>query len=417
VSIARAGASSAIGTAARLLAALATIKLVAHAAGPEGVGRLGQFLGLMALLSVLAGGGIGAGIVKHVAEYRNDPERFERLVRTALGYALCASLATGALALAFARPLALWLLGDARYVGLVCVLALAQAGIAMGNCLLAIFNGLMDVRRLVLVQVTGSALSVALALLLSWRFGLYGALLSLVLGQLLWLPIGLPAWRTSPHYRPGLLRPRLDREMAARLAGFSAMTLSSALCAPLVGIAARDHLAAQLGWTQVGYWQAVGKVSDAYLLFLTAAINVHYLPRLSAIGERDALRRELTQASRQLIPAAAALALAIYLAREWITPLLFSAQFAPINALYAPQLLGDVIKIASFVFSYLMLAKAMTGLFVASEFAFAGLYFTLLVVLTRWFGLPGAVYAFAANYSLYLVFNLWMARRYLGRMP
>lgn len=417
MNLARAGLYSAIGTAARLLAGLAVVKLVAWVAGPDGVGRMGQFMSLMSLLAVLAGGGIGAAVVKYVAEYRDDPQRLARLLRAGLGYAACASLLMGAVAWLFSAPLAAWLLGDARYASLLRVLAVAQLGIALSNYLIATINGFMDVRRLVFVQVAGSLLSVVLAAWLSWWLGLYGALLSLVLGQLLWLAVGLPAWRRSPDFRPGLLRPGFDREMIGRLAAFSVMTLSSALCAPLVNIAVRDHLAAHFGWAEVGYWQAVSRVSDAYLLFLTTAINVYYLPKLAGVHERDALRRELGQAWRQLLPAAAVLALLVYLAREWVTRLLFSADFAAANALYAPQLIGDVIKIGSFVLSYLMLAKAMTGLFVLSEFAFAGSYFALVMLFTRWYGLAGAVYAFTVNYVLYLAFNLLVARHYLKRLP
>lgn len=417
MNIARAGLYSAIGTAARLVAGLVLVKLVAWAAGPDGVGRLGQFMSLMSLLAVLAGGGISAAIVKYVAEYRDDPERLSRLLRAALGYALCAAVLMGAVALLFSRQLALWLLDDVRYESLLRVLAFAQVGIAVGNYLLAVINGFMDVRRLVFIQVVGSALSIALAAWLSWRLGLYGALLALVLGQLLWLAVGLPAWWRSPQFRLDMLRAGFDRDMIVRLAAFSVMTLSSALCASLVNLAVRDHLAARFGWEQVGYWQAVTRVSDAYLLFLTTAINVYYLPRLAALHGRDALRREIGQAWRQLLPAAAVLALLVYAAREWVTRLLFSADFGAANALYGPQLIGDVTKIAAFVLSYLMLAKAMTGLFVLSEFVFAASYLGLVFAFTARFGLVGAVYAFAANYALYLVFNALVARRYLRSLP
>lgn len=416
MTIARAGLYSAIGTAARLVAGLVLVKLVAWAAGPDGVGKLGQFMSLMSLLAVLAGGGISAAIVKYVAEYRDDPERLSRLLCAALGYALCAAVVMGVAALLFSRQLALWLLDDVRYESLLRVLALAQVGIAVSNYLLAVINGFMDVRRLVFIQVVGSALSIVLAAWLSWRLGLYGALLALVLGPLLWLAVGLPAWWRSPDFRLGMLKAGFDRDMIVRLATFSVMTLSSALCAPLVNIAVRDHLAARFGWEQVGYWQAVTRVSDAYLLFLTTAINVYYLPTLAAIHERDALRREIGLAWRQLLPAATVLALLVYVGREWVTRLLFSADFAAANALYGPQLIGDVTKIAAFVLSYLMLAKAMTGLFVLSEFVFAATYLGLVFAFTARFGLVGAVYAFTVNYLLYLIFNVLVARRYLGSL-
>ena len=414
MNIVRAGFYSAIATGARLLAALVVIKLVAWFAGPEGVGKLGQFTSLMSLLAVLAGGGISAGIVKYVAEYRHDPQRLARLLAAALWYALCASILMGCLALLFSRQLAVWLLDDAAYAGLIRVLAVAQLGIALVNYILAVINGFMDVRRLALIQVLGSLLSIVMVIWLARWLHLYGALLALVVSQLLWLAVGLPAWWRSPYFQRSMLRLRFDREMTLRLAAFSVMTLTAALVSPLVNIAVRDHLALQLGWEQVGYWQAVSKVSDAYLLFLTAAINIYYLPKLAAIRERAALVAELRNAYRYILPVVVVLAAAVYALREWVTRLLFSADFAPANALYAPQLAGDVVKIASFILSYVMLAKAMTRLFVISECVFAASYLALVYVFTAHFGLVGAMYAFAANYLAYLAFNVLVVRHYLG---
>ncbi|TBR39470.1 MULTISPECIES: O-antigen translocase [Dyella] len=410
----RAGAWSAMATAARLLAALVIIKLVAWIAGPVGVGKLGQFMSLMSILAVLAGGGISSAIVKYVAEYRYDAHLLDRLLAAALWYALSASVLTGIVALVASRPLAAWLLGDVHFASLIRILAFAQIGMALANYILAVINGFMDVRRLAFIQVTGSLVGMIVAVWLAKWLQLYGALLAMIITQLLWLAVGLPAWRRSPYFRPGMWRLRFDAEMTWRLAAFSVMTLTSALMPPLVGIAVRDHLALQFGWEQVGYWQAVSKVSDAYLLFLTTAINVYYLPKLAATEAPEDIVRELRQAWRIVLPLVVGLALLVYLARDGITHMLFSADFGSANALYGPQLVGDVIKIASFVLSYLMLAKAMTRLFVVSECVFALTYVALVYVLTAHYGLIGAMYAFALNYVGYLVFTAVVAHRYLG---
>jgi len=414
MSIVRTGFYTTIATAARLLAGLVVIKLVAWFAGPVGVGKLGQFMSLMSLLAVLAGGGISAGIVKYVAEYRDDKEKLSRLLAAALWYALCASFVMGCAALLFSRQIALWLLGDQGYESLIRVLAVAQLGIALFNYILAVINGFMDVRRLAFIQVLGSAFSIVLVLWLSRWLHLYGALLALVVGQVLCLAVGLPTWWRSPYFQRSMLRMHFDRDMTLRLAAFSVMTLSSALLPPLINIAVRDHLALQFGWEKVGYWQAVSKVSDAYLLFLTTAINIYYLPKLASTHARAALVLELRNAYRYLLPAVIGLAAVVYVLRGWVTRLLFSADFMAANALYGPQLVGDVIKIASFILSYVMLAKAMTRLFVISECVFAASYLLLVYLFTAHFGLVGAMYAFTLNYLIYLAFNVLVVRRFLG---
>jgi len=416
MNIVRSGLYSSIATAARLLAGLVVIKLVAAFAGPEGVGKLGQFMSLMSLLAVLAGGGIGTGIVKYVAEYRDDPPRLARLLAAALWYVLCAACLMGGLALLFSRPITQWLLGDLRYQSLIQILSVAQLGVALANYVLAVVNGFMDVRRLAYIQVVGSLLGVAMVCGLSYFFGLYGALLALVVNQALLLMVGLPAWRRSNYFQTGMLRMGFDREMVLRLAAFSVMTLTSALLPPMVNIAVRNHLAAQFSWDQVGYWQAVSRVSDAYLLFITTAINIYYLPKLSGIKEPGLLKAELRSAYRHIMPVVIVLAALVYLLRHVITWVLFTHDFAPAEALYAPQLLGDVIKIASFVLSYIMLAKAMTRVFVISECVFAISYLALVYLFTTHFGLIGAMYAFAVNYFFYLMFNVLVARRYLSEV-
>lgn len=414
MNMARASLYVSVATGAKLLAGLVIIKMVAWMAGPEGIGRLGQFMSLMSVLAVLAGGGISAGVVKYVAEYRDDPQRLSRLLAAALWYALCASCLIAAIGLLLSRQIAGWLLGDARYQGLISLLAGVQLGIALANYILAVINGFMDVKRLATVQVLGSLLGMVMALGLAHWLHLYGVLLALVIGQLLVLVVGLPAWWRSPYFNRHMLRLRFDREMTTRLAAFSVMTLTSALLPPLVNIAVRNHLALQFGWQQVGYWQAVGKVSDAYLLFLTTAINVYYLPKLASTPARESLAQELRLAYRHVLPAVVLLAAGVYACRSWVTALLFSGDFSAANVLYAPQLIGDVVKIASFVLSYVMLARAMTCLFVASELAFAISYVALVFLFTGRFGLVGAMYAFVTNYVLYLVFNIVVVRRYLG---
>lgn len=414
MNIARASFYSAAATGARLLAGLVVIKLVASFAGPEGVGKLGQFMSLMSLLAVFAGGGIGAGLVKYIAEYRDDAQRLARLLGAALWYVLGASLVIGAATLVFSAQMAQWLLGDTRYAPLIRVLAIAQWGIALANYILAVINGFMDVRRLAMVQIAGSVLNIAMVAWLSQWLHLQGALLALVLGQALWLVVGLPTWWRSPYFKRSMLKVRFDREMVTRLAAFSTMTLTSALLPPLINIAVRDHLVGEFGWRQVGYWQAVSKVSDAYLLFITSAINIYYLPKLASINDRASLLLELRHAYRFLLPLVMGLALAVYLMRGWVTLVLFSGEFSQANELYGPQLVGDVIKIASFVLSYLMLAKAMTRLFIISECVFAASYLVLVYAFTAHFGLVGAIYAFSTNYFLYLIFNVVVARRYLG---
>ncbi len=402
-----------IATVARLLSGFLVMKFVAILAGPEGVAQLGQFMSLTALLVVLSGGGVGAGVVKYLAEYREKNLPLQNLLNSAFCFSLVSSLVMCLAVLAFSADITIWLLGDLRYKSLIVVLAFAQTFVAVHNLIIAIVNGMMDVKRLAAIHVGGAALGVLAPLVLGYYFQLYGVLLAFLLAQASLLFVSFTFYRKSSYFSWSYFRLKWDVDMVKKLSHYALMTLTSALLAPLVQIAVRNILADKFSWEQVGYWQAVSKVSEAYLLFITMAITVYYLPKLSAIVERKLLVAEIRSAYQYLIPAVVVSALGIYLFRDFITQLLFSGEFSNALYLYAPQLIGDVIKIMSFILSFIMLAKAMTKLFVFSEVFFSLTYVAWTYMLTDYFGLIGAMYAFIVNYAIYFLFCFVVARRFI----
>lgn len=410
------GLYSAFSTAARLLSGLLVVKLVAAFAGPEGVAKMGQFLSLMSLLVVFAGGGLGTGLVKYVAEYRSDETKLTRLLGAGFFYTLVTSFLMGVGVLLFSKPLAVWLLGDVQYQSLIWVLAVAQSSIAVHNYIVAIINGFMDVRRVAVIHICGSVLSLAFTAVLAYLFQLYGALLALVLGQTCLIIVSIWFFRRSRYFNRHFFIPVFDRKKIELLAKFSVMTLTATLLMPLVHIWTRNYLAAKFSWTAAGYWQAVSKVSEAYLLFITMAISVYYLPKLSMTTDKEQFKFELRTAYKYILPLVSLLALCIYMLRGWVTLILFSSDFSKANSLYAPQLIGDVIKIASYIFSYIMLAKSMTKIYFISEIIFSLMYIGWILILTNYFGLVGAMYAFVVNYTIYLIFTFEIAKRYIRKM-
>lgn len=416
MSIVRAGIYSTVSTIAKLLSSLVIVKLVAWYAGPEGVGKLGQFLSLMSLITVFAGGGITSGVIKYVAEYRERAEEKSRLLQAATSYTLTATAAMGIVIIVFSMPLAEWLLSDKRFHSLILILAIAQLFIAIHNLILAIINGFMDVRRVAIINIAGSVLGLGVTAVLSYYFKLDGALYALVISQAALLMVSYPIFKRSRWFEKSIFYPRIDWGMYQLLARYSIMSLTSAILAPFVQIWVRNHLVSSFSWQDAGYWQAVSKVSDAYLLSITMAISVYYLPKLSAIKDRSALLWELKNAYKYIMPVVCTIAFFVYVYRDSVTLLLFSSEFLKGQVLYAPQLIGDVIKIASFILSYLMLAKAMTKIFILSEIIFSLTYIALVWGLTSKFGLIGVMYAFIINYILYLIFNIFVVRNYIRNM-
>ena len=104
------------------------------------------------------------------------------------------------------------------------------------------------------------------------------------------------------------------------------MSVSGAISIPLTQIFLRYYVAHYTSWTSVGYWQAILKISDAYLLIITTIITTYALPKYSRIKESKELKKEVVSILYKLVPFAAVLAFSIYLFRDYIILLFIYGQ-------------------------------------------------------------------------------------------
>lgn len=176
----------------------------------------------------------------------------------------------------------------------------------------------------------------------------------------------------------------------------------------------RKYIGENLGWHAAGLWQGVFFISEVYLLVVTTSLRVYYLPTLSATKSKEQIIREILNGYKIIIPVVALIAFGIYILRDTIIWLLFSKDFTDMRDLFKWQLMGDVIKISSWLFSYLMVAKAKIKLMVVTEIIFSISWVLLTIFLVNLNGLVGATQAFAINYVLYLIVTFLIARRIIS---
>ena len=136
------------------------------------------------------------------------------------------------------------------------------------------------------------------------------------------------------------------------------------------------------------------------------AMTVYYLPKLSEINGEAQIKKEIMSTYKILFPAVCLLSLSIFFLKDIIIYILYGENFSAIRDLFFVQLLGDVVKISSWVVSFLMLAKKKTKLFLSTELLFSSTYVLMTIILVNKFSLIGAMYSFLINSSVYLVFML-----------
>lgn len=397
----RAGILFAIPTFFKLLAGLLVVKLVAYHLGAEGLGKLGQFMSLMTMVTILAGGGISTGIVKYVAEFKESSGRLREYVQGASLITVASSLALFVLLFVFSNAISLFLFKSPDFSAQIKVLSVVQFAIAVSTYLLGILNGFRDITSFAAVNVASIIAGILGVYVSARHFGFVGTMYGLM-----WFPacqfLFLLLWYRLVFKKEWLfLRPRWNKVVAQHYLHFALMQLTSVLTMQMAQVVIRNMLQEKTSWVQVGYWQGLSRFSDAYLQFITIVLANYVMPKLSGLVKRKDVVREVVSVYKVLIPVLLTLIPVIMLFKDLIVRMLFSPSFLPMKDLFIWQVAGDFFKVIAYVAGYLAVAKAATALYIGAEILQAGLLVSLCLLLVDPLGLKGIVIAYFLTYVVY----------------
>lgn len=405
-----------IAVVIKMLTLLGLNKILAIYVGPSGYAALGQFQNAVQMITTLASGAINTGVVKYTAEYYDDEEKQRQVWRTAGTIAVLGSVIIGIGVAVFSKQIAQWFLQDESYNTVFIWFSVTLVFFIFNTLLLAILNGKKEIHRYIIANIAGSLFALAVTSVLAVQFGLHGALTALAIHPSFAFVITLYLCYKADWFKFSYLFGRLDKQVVLNLSKYTAMALTSAACVPVSHILIRTHLADTLGMDAAGYWEAMWRLSAAYLMLVTTTLSLYYLPKLSELKDPKEIKAEILQGYKIILPVAAACGLVIYLLRDFIIGVLFTSDFIPMRDLFAWQMVGDTLKIGSWILAYLMLGKAMMKLFIASEIVFAAGFYGWTYFLTGMYGLEGATIAHAINYAIYwVVMGVFIGKTVLGK--
>lgn len=407
---------NAIAVVIKMLTMLGLNKILAVYVGPAGYAAIGNFQNAAQMITTFASGAINTGVVKYTAEYHDDEEKQRQVWRTAGTIAVLGSVFTGIGVAVFSKQIAQWFLQDESYNTVFIWFSVTLVFFIFNTLLLAILNGKKEIHRYIIANIAGSLFALAVTSVLAVQFGLHGALTALAIHPSFAFVITLYLCYKADWFKFSYLFGRLDKQVVLNLSKYTAMALTSAACVPVSHILIRTHLADTLGMDAAGYWEAMWRLSGAYLMLVTTTLSLYYLPKLSELKDPKEIKAEILQGYKIILPVAAACGLVIYLLRDFIIGVLFTSDFIPMRDLFAWQMVGDTLKIGSWILAYLMLGKAMMKLFIASEIVFAAGFYGWTYFLTGMYGLEGVTIAHAINYAIYwVVMGVFIGKTVLGK--
>ncbi len=401
---------NAISTLIHMCTGLISIKVVASIIGPSGVAILGQLNNLNSMLQGLAAGGIRSGVTKFIAEHKDDEGKVRNYIGNALRISAVFTLVISLVCVLGSNLLSERVMLSTEYGYVFIVLGFTIFLFTLNSLLISILNGFKEFKKYVVVNIASSIVSLVFSVTLCLLWGVKGAMINAVTFQSVVLIVTVVQCRKCTWFKLSNFWVSRDNEIIRQYMQYTLMTLVTLSISPVSQMILRGYVISEISATEAGWWEGMNRISHVYLSVITTSLSVYILPRMSEITDKWKLKQEIIKCYKFIIPMLLGCIILIYLLRFFIIWLLFTPDFYPMENLFIWQLLGDFFKIASWLLSFLMLAKARTKAFIITEILFGLNGLCIKFALVNMLGIVGLNIGYMLNYILYLICMIWLFR-------
>jgi len=393
---------SGINTVVTMTLGLFTNKFIAVFIGAEGFALVGQVKDFLKIGLSLGQFGFDKGIVRYVSEHSESPERLSRFISTIFKLQLMLSIALAIVILIFYESIFQYLTGFenlSRYFILIGISLLPMVLYTSG---MSVLNGLKAIKKFTVITITANILSSLLGLYLIYNYKLKGVLLYLALAQFISLFIFFIFVFKKP-FKAYWFKDKIRKVEFTQLTKFSMMSIVGTLSLAITLIATRKYLNLFLGIEYTGYWEALWRLSVVFVSVLTSAFGFYLLPTFSKLNTRH-LKKEIFNIWKITIPISLAAGILIILGREFLISLVYSEEFLIISTMLIFQIIGDIIKINSWILGNLILAKVHVKTYIIVQVGWSVVFFCLSLIFTQKFGFKGMAIAYLVSYIIHFLF-------------
>lgn len=386
----------------RIIAGIVTSKAIAIFIGPEGLALIGNMRNFVSSVQTVSILGFYNGLVKYVAEFKDNAIKLSRTLSTAFYFGFIATV----LMSVFCYFNADYINGIIfpsynNYTYVIKIFAIVLPFYALNMFSFSIMNGYSNYKMLIIINIIGQILGVSITLLLIYQNRIDGALISVAIAESLICLITLVGIINRRSLVPLIKVKAVSFSFLKKMSSYSLMALFSAVILPLVVLAIRSYIIEHIGYKDAGFWEAMTRISKYYLMLISSLMALYILPRFSEINDVKEFRKEVFGFYKTVMPKFLVGLVVIYLLRPLIVAGVFSDEFKPVEDLFLWQLLGDFLKVLSMVIAYQFLAKKMFWHYIITEaFLVIILYITSIYFIDL-FGVKGAVIGHFVSYLMY----------------
>lgn len=394
-------------TLLRVASGFIVSKFVAVYAGPTGVAILGQLQSFVLGLNGLVANQVSQGVVRYTAD-NQEIDDYSKCVpwwHASTSLIMITLGITIPIICIFSGFISQWLFNNSEYYWVIIVAGAALPLNATSTILLATLNGLGENYKNIKINMLVVIASTTNIFLLLYFFGVEGGLFAVAINNAIAAFIVMSQVKNNPWFSLKSWFGKADPQKRKMMFGYLLMGVIGALTGPTALIMVRNIIITEVSLFDAGLWQSVLRVSEAYISVITIGVSMYYFPKAASIHRSSILKTETFNVLLFLVPVIILGASAVYFLRELIIEILFTEDFLGATPLFKPQVIGDVLRVLSFIPASILLAK---GYFKTN--AFMEIMINIVFVLCAYLLVPthgviGANYAYVIIYFIYFVFS------------
>lgn len=380
-------------------------KIVAVLLGPSGFGIAGLYSSAIELVKKVTSLGISQSAVRDVSEANGtgDIKKISRTV-TVLRKVVWWTGLLGLIVVATLSPiLSITSFGNYDYTIPFIVLSVTLLLDQLCAGQKVVLQGMRRLRDLAKCSAIGVTLGLIITVPLYYLFDVEGIVPTMVLNAVASFVI---AWIYAKKVKlePVEVTPRETFvESKSMMKMGLAMSISGILSMG-VAFALRSYIRSIGGTEEVGLYQAGFAIINSYVGLVFTAIGTDYYPRLAAVNKDNQKCKEIIcqQGEIGILILAPMLTFCIVF-MPIVIRILYSDTFIAANGFILWCCLGMMLRMASWVISYIFVAKSESKLFIVNELSANAYNLVLSILSYKLWGLVGMGIAFAAEYLIYFI--------------
>ena len=389
-----------LGHLAKLLLGFALVKLIAYYHGRSGLGYVANFMSVITIIVVMAGGGITNAVIKYVSEHKSSKDKLANFISSSIFYSLFISFVIFLCGSIFSRDISHLIFDSEKYYIYRIWLSVLQFFFAFNNLYSGYLNGIGKNQKFAKIQIFSAILSLPIVWMLSSLKNLDGLILAIIITYAsIFFPSFFLCIKEKEFYYFFLKGVNLKDNK--NLFKYSIITVVSAIAFPVAEIMIRGILVKSTDYSQAGLWQGVMKLSGAYIGFFSTFLAFYFVPKVSSSNEKKIIK-EISFKTMAYVALMFFIGSSIFFVfREKFIVVLLSKDFIELKDLLKYQLIGDFFRVMAYVIGFVLIAKAAIFLSILAEFVQNFLFFGLVHLFSHNMSIDKLMKIYAVNYFAY----------------